>query len=182
MIPVQIRDNGRMIQFKSRSIFLRMIGKNGAYLHTNHFKETNEGITFQQLWDRNNTGHINLERHIAGQKPLVTDEGVMAYDGDHILVKPIDLIPNDSQSAITEPTAPTNHTPVATPVTLNDVLATRIREEIDILVQRCEENEGKEAAELLRASITDITIGVKSVSGNTDHWLCEYFEECLFQN
>ena len=99
MVPVKIRDNGRLIQFKSRSIFLRMIGKSDAYLYTRHFKETNAGVTFQELWDRDKIGHDNLERHIARQKPLITDEAIMAYDGDHIIIAPISLIPEDQLSS-----------------------------------------------------------------------------------
>ena len=103
------------------------------------------------------------------------DNGIRSYKNKTLLVSPVGY-----GSADINPKS-NGHAPVATNSPLNELLAARISEEIEKLVQECQAKEGLAAAQLLRASITEISVGVKSVSGNSDHWLVEHFDSALFK-
>ena len=80
MIPVVVRDSGRFIQFRSRKLFLRIIGKSHAYFTTNHFKERFNDITFQELWEKHLPAcHERLENLMKTNYVETDDNGVRSY-------------------------------------------------------------------------------------------------------
>ena len=188
MQPIQIQTSGQLVIFKSKSAFLDLLGYSKTYTQTPHYKLRYPDETPQKLWNRVKNARQKLEQLMATYSPAIDPEtGVKSYRHGKVLVCPVGYVPPPLREDVTLDPSGTdntsigiNHTPVASQSNLTELLAARIAEEIEILVKRCEAEEGKEAAELLRASITEVTIGVKSVSGNAEHFLVRYFDECLF--
>ena len=188
MIPLQVQDHGRIVTFRSKSIFLKILHRHFAFMTTPHFKEKYGDLSIQQLWDTLD-GHENLEQFRTRYEPYINPDGVEIYKNYGVKIYPIRIKPRVTSKASTEDDGASlitnEHARVApqTPVpTLSELLAARIHEEIEKLVAQCEAAEGKQAAEFLRASITGVTVNVTSVSGNRDHWLVKHFDERLFQN
>ncbi len=176
MIPVVVRHSERFIQFRSRKLFLRIIGKSAGYFTTNHFKERFDDVTFQELWEKHLPAcRERLENLMKTNYVETDDNGVRSYKNKMLLVSPVGYGSDDTGYKSN------GHAPVATGTSLTELLAARISEEIEKLIADCEAKEGKDAADLLRASIIEISVGVKSVSGNSDHWLVECFDSALFK-